>query len=282
MVLRTGTRRLSIANHSLLVSHIDYASTYFNDSGDCSRVWVAIGVNNAVECNLVSGGYSASCAYNAGYYLGSAVNIPPEDDLNNAGIEAQFVAAGGDDIEWDGSWSWDTYNMTYNVLHGFQEYGSYFMIMYGYTMTPCNANGQNPAGCGKGGTNDSSTCTNRNGSCGYPIWDAGEMYNVSYGIGNDVPLPQAYDGVSWGQAWGTVDSLSDNGSCSDCINGGGMFFWGVMSGDITTDYPAWQDPEQNYYNFFKGAGYPNQNDFDWDTCINSGPGYGGGYTYPCY
>jgi hypothetical protein len=248
----------------------DYALAYYENSGVCTSVWVAIGTNNADECS--HGGIDAgnpNCVYWAGYYLGSAVEVA-QQDLNNQGgdVPKQMGMAGGDDIEYDGyTTNWDTYVQTTNALGGFINYpDSFYMIDYGYTTTPCDAISPRPQNCGSG----------RLGSNGKPIWDSGETYNVAWGLGKDVPLPEAYN-QGWGTPWGQVYRNSKNGTCSDCINGGTMYFWGVMSEN------GWNDGGNGYQyaRFWREANNPQQNSFYWDTCMPYGP-FTSPPTSPCY
>lgn len=245
----------------------DYALSYFANSGVCSHVWVAIGTNNSAECSIP--GYSASCAYNAGYYLGSAVAVA-EQYLTNPGgdLPKQLVMAGGDDIEYDGTWAWDTYNMTNNVLGGFLNYSStLYMFDYGYTNTPCNDVSHVDAYCGSGNV----------GSDGNPIWDSGEQYNVAWGIGRDVPLPESYNPSGFGASWGQVFRDSNNGNCGDCLHAGTMNFWGVMNDD------GWNDPGNQYGIFWSNAGNPPVAYDDMDTCMPYGPfNSASDYAAPCY
>ena len=227
----------------------DYAISYYGNSGVCSKMWIAIGTNNSYECGLT--GYSSGCVYNAGYYFASAVAVA-QNYINGLGGDYphQFVMAGGDDIEYDGTWAWDPYNWTINALNGFAAYtGGYFMIDFGYTQQPCGDYQPNNS-CGSGNT----------GSDGNPIWDYGEVYNVAWGIGKDVPLPEAYNPAGFGYIWGEVAAHSNNGSCADCINAGIMSFWGIMNND------GWTDSNNQYGTFWSNAGNPSQNAFYWDSC----------------
>ncbi len=251
---------------TLAVLAEDYATSYYVNAGVCSRMWIAIGTNNSYECGVT--GYTSSCVYNAGYSYASAVEVAEQDITNLGGdYPVQLGMAGGDDVEFDGTWNWDPYNRTINTLNGFAAYptGGFYMIDFGYTQQPCGDYHQNNNNyCGSGNIDQN----------GNPIWDYGEVYNVAWGIGKDVPLPEAYNPSGWGYIWGEVDGHSNNGTCADCINAGAMDFWGTMNDD------GWNDPNNQYGIFWSHAGNPPQNSFYWDSCqVNLSSSSS---TYPCY
>lgn len=234
-----------------------YANDYYANSGVCSHVTVAIGVSNSNECNWA--GNSPSCIYNEGYGLASGVYVA-QASLNSSGgdLAKQIVMAGGDDIEYDGTSSWDSYNQTVNALNGFKNYPvSYSMFDYGYTQDPCGDYSSDPKNpCGRG-----------NGT-----WDYGEAYNVAWGIGFDFPLPESYNPAGWGSIWGDVYRHTANG-CADCVITGGMYFQGIMNND------GWNDPHNQYGTFWSNAGNPPQASTYFDTCM---PYYTNDTTSPCY
>jgi hypothetical protein len=231
----------------------DYALDFYNNSGACSHVSVVIGMNNSNEC----GGYSqTSCIYNEGYYLAWAVFAAENDIKSYTGggddLQYQVTTEGGDDIEDDGTSSWDPYYVTVNFLNGYNAFPNikgYIksnLFDYGYTNYPC------------GPYNASQHC----GTPQYPYyytWDYGELYNVVWGIGLDVPLPEAYN-PAWGGDWKPVYNNTPN-NCSDCVGGssGKIGFWGVESSS------GWNDPANEFGSFYSYVGV--NPILDYDTCV---------------
>jgi hypothetical protein len=292
----TNWQGLFLPYGSINTLAFDYAMAYYNRAGVCSHLWVAIGINNDVECFYVQGGYSNNCNWNAGKGLAQEDNTAEGNlQLQGGDVPLQLRMAGADDIEYDNTWAWDTYNMTTQALLGFANFSTttgvtYFMFDYGYSNLPCGDYRSNNV-CGGGGATGTSSCrgtcayncTTRNANvCGNPIWDYGEMYNVAWGIGNDVPLLECYSSSCYDRtSWGAIYNHTGSTYCVtnlDCVISSPMIFWGVMTGALEPR-PAWQDSSNNYGTFLSNFPASAVNYTAMDTCMANGPTSG---TSPCY
>lgn len=232
----------------------DYAIAWYNASGACAHLTLAIGSNNSNECNHSS----AKCIYNAGYAMAGGVDSAEKVLKASADpdIALQIAIIGGSDIEDDSIANsvWDSYGLTANFINGYSAYNSahqtnYNLLDYGAAF-PCSSGPK----CGASSE-----------------WTAGQLYEAAWGLGWDTPLPEVYGG-SFAADWLAVYNATTSACGSGCVYQGPMQFQGAMNDDGAND---------QYAAFASTLGSNGTGAMIWDTCMPSlSSSMSGGYA-PC-
>lgn len=185
-----------------------YAQTWYNDTTGCPRLHLAIGTANDYEC--YNGSYNYSCSvYTAGQQW-DVVAHTVASYVSSNGWSWQETIWSGDDAEgsWDQFTSCSTcYPKTVDFLNGFtnkeSSYSSHLnLVDYG------------DAGYGQGNIQ------------GGPLWTQQNVYDASWGIGWDVPLPELYVQGQF-NAWLCVYNNNCGGGISE--GQGQLQFYGEMT-----------------------------------------------------
>jgi hypothetical protein len=189
-----------------------YATQWYAATTSCPRLHLVIGTANDYQCYNSD---SDCSVYTAGQKWAQTV-YDVQVYLSNSNYAWQETAWAGDDIEgeWDPFACSGCWPQTRDFLNGF---------------TNQNANYSPHALLLDYGDATYAHCSDLTGDCSHK-WSPQNIYDASWGIGWDVPLPETY-GAAQTDKWNCVYH-STCGGCPpgmSCADTGGMLFWGVMT-----------------------------------------------------
>lgn len=175
-----------VLDSQILAGAEHYVSGWYKATNSCPRLRIVLGVSNFREClNSPCTTYNAGVAW--GKTVGSLNSYVASKHMNGKIVDVD----GGDDIETDVPSGWDTYSVTLGFVEGFNAGNSTQLFMDYGDVFPNS------------------------------YWSYADLYNVAWGYGHDVPIPEVYGGgllSSWTQFSQAYPNVYFYGVMTECAS----------------------------------------------------------------